>query len=299
MRRRLQRGFTLIELLVVIAIIGILMALLLPAVQKVREAANRASCGTNLNQFAVAFHAFHNDYNCFPHGGEHWSFAPEYLSVGNPKATTKQGNDPLGQRAGWGFQILPYIEQTSVYTGLGMPTVAAAQIQAISTPIKTFFCPSRRGPQVFVGAAWYGPPGTYGHAQTDYAASNHENTGVVRRWRQGACTTSDLRDGSHVTFMLGDKRLRINALGGFQSDDNEGYTSGWDHDVMRFTNRPPLPDYNASGGDGNQRFGGSHVEGFNMVMCDRSLKYMRYSVDPQVFLWMGHRNDGQSFSLPE
>ena len=92
------RGFTLIELLVVIAIIALLMALLLPAIQKVREAANKMLCASNLRQIGVAMHNYHNDYKCLP---------PGFVSSLAP------GNDTP---AGWGglFFLLPYIEKDNI-----------------------------------------------------------------------------------------------------------------------------------------------------------------------------------------
>src|SRR5437773_3843562 len=104
-----RRGFTLIELLVVIAIIAILIALLVPAVQKVREAAARTRCINNLKQMGLAFHGYHDVYKAFPSGGLTW--------VGNSR--TFEGNVPAGHDAqvwGWGFQILPYIEQMPIWS---------------------------------------------------------------------------------------------------------------------------------------------------------------------------------------
>src|SRR5262249_11699614 len=141
---------------------AILIGLLLPAVQKVREAAARIQCTNNLKQFGVACHNHHDTYGYLPNGGQGWWFAPDYINVGSP-AVGKQ------QRAGWGVHILPFIEQDNAWKGSNTGSIAAAQIQVIGAPIKTFFCPSRRGPQNPSTGAWYGPGGTYPHAMTDYA----------------------------------------------------------------------------------------------------------------------------------
>ena len=101
-----ERGFTLIELLVVIAIIGVVIALLLPAVQKVREAANRMKCSNHLKQLALACHLYHDHYLRFPPGGK-W----------NPPDTTGAGMI-RADRGSWLFLILPYVEQGNVYNPL-------------------------------------------------------------------------------------------------------------------------------------------------------------------------------------
>src|SRR6516164_5153659 len=137
--RRHRSGFTLIELLVVIAIIAILTGLLLPAVQKVRDAANRAQCQNNLKQIGLAFHNHHDQMGYFPSGGWDWWYTPTYLN-GQP-ATGKS------QQAGWGFQILPFLEATNTWRGGQAGNDFDRALTAVGTPNPVFFCPSRRGIQ--------------------------------------------------------------------------------------------------------------------------------------------------------
>src|SRR5215471_13177980 len=117
-------GFTLIELLVVIAIISVLMALLLPAVQRVREAGSRASCANNLHQIGLAFHMYHDNYGKLP---------PNRLS---------------DLHATWAVLILPYVEQSNLYAQWDLVKFYYDQSDvARLTQVPTYFCPSRRTAQ--------------------------------------------------------------------------------------------------------------------------------------------------------
>jgi prepilin-type N-terminal cleavage/methylation domain-containing protein/prepilin-type processing-associated H-X9-DG protein len=310
-----KRGFTLIELLVVIAIIAILIGLLVPAVQKVRDAANRAQCQNNLKQIGLAFHNHHDTYKTLPHGGRQWGFPPTFLN-GVPQVQERQF-------AGWGFQILPFVEQANVWKGSGQPNDYEMAKQAIQAVVPIYYCPARRGAQRLPAnqTDWYlfnnypyhtmnKKQESFGHGTTDYAASNIENNGVVRRLdgsykpndntppRQPVImptfkglTMAQLFDGTSSTFFAGDKRLNVRSINNYQNDDNEGYSSGWDHDVIRRTNRAPLPDVPGQAGD--ERFGSSHTGGFNMLYGDGSVRMLTYNISVVMFHRMGRTDDGE------
>jgi prepilin-type processing-associated H-X9-DG protein len=199
---------------------------------------------------------------------------------------------PPNQTGGWGFQILPYIEGDNLWKGGGGTTTDQCAIIAMSTPTKIFFCPSRRAPMVITGGNWYGPAGTYGHAMTDYAAGNLENTGVMAYGWVGN-RFADITDGTSNTLLLGDKRMDLTYLGQFQSDDNEGYSDGWDHDVERLTTAQPAPDTHNGSGWGEEKFSSSHTGGFNIVLADGSVRFVSYSISLQTFSALGTRNGGE------
>jgi prepilin-type N-terminal cleavage/methylation domain-containing protein/prepilin-type processing-associated H-X9-DG protein len=283
-----RRAFTLIELLVVIAIIGVLIGLLVPAVQQVRESASRLQCQNNLKQIGLAFHTHHDGLKAFPTGGWEWWSTPTYVN-GQPLTGEFQ-------RAGWGFQILPYIEASNTWRGGGATNDLDRIRIAVGTPNVLFFCPSRRGPQTVT----FSDPGYLDGipvttALCDYGASNYEETGVVRY--RYPTRIRDIRDGTSNTLLVGEKRLNLFKLGQPQADDDTGYASGFDADVIRRTDRAPAPDYSAASGDGDYRFGSSHNGQFNVVFADGSVRSLLYTIDPVVFSYLGNKADGQPVNV--
>jgi prepilin-type N-terminal cleavage/methylation domain-containing protein/prepilin-type processing-associated H-X9-DG protein len=284
-----RSAFTLIELLVVIAIIGVLMGLLLPAVQKVREAANRITCQNHLRQIGLAFHNHHDTLRYFPTGGWYSYSPPTYIS-GRPAVGAEQ-------QAGWGFQILPYIEADNAWRGGSAPTDALRAVTAIGAANPIFFCPSRRPPQVVTYKDNYQPPLTGGpidHALCDYAASNKEGTGVIKQFKPNRM--ADITDGTSNTLMVSEKRLNIAFLGSKQTDDNQGYTVGFNLDTVRKTSRAPAQDYSAPIGDGGGLFGSSHPGRLNAVFADGSVRPISYDIDKNLFNLLGNKSDGQVVS---
>lgn len=271
----------MIELLVVVAVIGILVSLLLPAVQSARESARLTQCRNNLKQLALAFHNHHDQHLFFPTGGWEWYSAPTYIN-GTPAVGEEQ-------QAGWGFQILPYIEAEAVW--LSDP------VTAIATTNPVFFCPTRRSPQTVEYMDNYVPPLTGGmltHALCDYAASNHSGTGVVQQFTP--LRFRDVRDGTSNTILIGEKRMNVRLLGQPQDDDNEGYTAGFNSDTIRKTfEHEPRPDRRLGpGSNGDFRFGSSHPGVFLVALTDGSVRGINYGIDQDVFGYLGDRADGQT-----
>src|SRR5688572_26746585 len=152
-----RKAFTLIELLVVIAIIGILVALLLPAVQAAREAGRRTQCTNHIKQMMLAMHNLESAKKCFPSGGiAPYASIENYLSDSSPTNPNPQGQ-PLGpdrQGLSWAYQILPYLEEAAAYN-----LKRADDLNSLI--ITAYHCPSKRGPTRSI----------YGAELMDYAAA--------------------------------------------------------------------------------------------------------------------------------
>ena len=203
--RRTSAGFTLIELLVVIAIIGVLVALLLPAVQQAREAARRTQCKNNLKQIGLALHSYHDIHLTFP---------PGYLSRFDNAA-----ND-LGPGWGWGAMILPQIEQGPLFNqinfnvGIEQPLNTTSRLQKLTV----FLCPSDVAPDRWQVVQRNPATGTFIANLCEVASANYvgmfgtfepgvDGDGLL--FRNGRIGFKDMTDGSSSTLVVGERSFRL------------------------------------------------------------------------------------------
>lgn len=290
-----RRAFTLIEVIVVIALVAILIALLIPAVQKMREAAARAECQNHLKQLGLGCQLHHDQHGFFPTAGDGWGSPPTFVG-GIPAIGNRQG-------AGWGFQVLPYIEAESVWLGGNATTDYDRQRYIVGVLNPIFFCPSRRQPMTLTYVDLYiskGSSDPVTHALIDYAANNlDDDTGAVRaNWMGPPVRFTDITDGASTTLLIGERRMNLYYIGrGNRSDDNEGYSAGNDWDTMRNANYPPSADTNEPTSEkGFAGFGASHTTGLNILFADGSCRLIIYDIDPVIFARLGTRADGQPIS---
>jgi prepilin-type N-terminal cleavage/methylation domain-containing protein/prepilin-type processing-associated H-X9-DG protein len=304
------RGFSLVELLVVIAIVGILIALVLPAVQGAREAARRAQCINNLKQIGLASLNFYEAGHAMPTGG-----ADHASSV-----TRGPGGHvafPPKQQIGWMVQILAFLEESPVQD-------IQNEMVLRSKPIACYFCPSRRGPTTKPHAYGGGQaamndycavtgPGNSWH----YASSDYPNIEVVVH-HPAVCRMKDIVDGTSKSAMFSEKRLFLEAYTEAHPDswhDNQGYYQGWDADTIRMTScapadvglgpttawlcqpamdTPAKPGWNANESTeyGNS-LGSAHAGGVNMVFADGSVRMISYEIDRTLLDALSNRRDGK------
>ncbi len=300
---RERKGFTLIELLVVIAIIAILIALLVPAVQKVREAAAITQCRNNLKQIGLAFQNHHDTFKVMPSGGLDWTSNNNRTVAGGTPA------DYSTQAWGWAYQILPYLEQGNLWATPSDFTVA-------STPVEMYICPSLRGPKIWAYSQ-NGDTTTTERAMMDYTcnggtwgawsvalAGNKWDGPIVPSWSANHQLRRiiDILDGTSNTLLVGEKYLSgSGALTGPTCNDDQGYVDGWDNDAICFANGangaagpvvlPSRIDINVGGVCGLS-FGSIHPQFFISVFCDGSVHTVGYDIGATVYTNILSINDG-------
>jgi prepilin-type N-terminal cleavage/methylation domain-containing protein len=273
MLRRL-RGFTLIELLVVIAIIAILISLLLPAVQKVREAAARIQCANNLKQIALGCHSFENVYKRMP----------------------VDGGDPQLDWRGWMDTVLPFIEQQNVYNQQFYPRVGEV--------IPIYMCPSNPmgGPLIY-------SPGPWQWACTDYVAitglTYYDGLGIINT--QNPVRITGIIDGTSNTLLLGERPPGTDLFWGWWGettgiDECTGVANQWAYYYQDQNGNPcPPPPYYFGMANGiptnpcnfNQLWSG-HTAGSNFALGDGSVRFMTYSAS-SILPAMATRAGGEVF----
>jgi prepilin-type N-terminal cleavage/methylation domain-containing protein/prepilin-type processing-associated H-X9-DG protein len=332
-KTRRRHGFTLIELLVVIAIIAVLIGLLLSAVQKVREAANRAKCANNLKQLALACHNYHDVYGYLPPGGTH-----------NPPGDSRYN------QGGWNVYVLPFMEQENLFRqipNLGVPfqnAIPEAFAAGIIPPKLPYLrCPSdgsdldlpltnyagSQGPQ-----CWRGDCGADNDPHQRYCngTSDDPPRPLDPPTYSGYAASANLgrtQDASQVRGMFGTWGPRINfasasddglsntlLLGEFLPSQNRTRHRYWgvagpgralstiipinyratDYFEADGCTAAPLRYYaNANVADG---FRSRHPGGVNFAMADGSVRFVSQTIDHQTFQYLGCRDDGQVVNWP-
>jgi len=303
--KRSRSAFTLIELLVVIAIISVLVALLVPAVQKVREAAARIQCANNLKQIGLATHNFH-DSNKF--------VVPAWIGDNTL--------DPDGW-ASWAVLLLPHLEQSSAYQQWDLRYPASKQpASAYQQQLAVYRCPSRpafvRSINDFVpdggGLSDYGAAfGTDANGSNSNGAvipiANMANSvtldssgnPVVLSWR-GQFGLQGISDGTSNTLLFGEKHVRPNSLRG--KNEDRSIFGGQNNSIRRMAGigangdiRPLRAPQDQTGVDANSSFGGPHAGVCQFVFADGTVRAVPIGIDLQVLSYLIIRNDGQVVAI--
>jgi prepilin-type N-terminal cleavage/methylation domain-containing protein/prepilin-type processing-associated H-X9-DG protein len=301
-------AFTLVELLVVITIIGILIALLLPAVQAARESARNMQCTNNLKQIGLSCLSHEQARGFFPTAG--WSAA---TGIGFIAADPDLGDD-IGQPGGWIFNILPYLEQQAIHDlGAGKTDAEKRPLfaQREQTPLTGMGCPSRRPvgtlrpidpthSPINCDTLARGAKGDYAGNAGDAVSPESANTNTGIFYHKSTTRVAEITDGLSNTYLVGEKAISPDyyETGESGGDDDTLYI-GANCDVLRSTypgtaDAPKSPLQDQPGVEDPWRFGSAHAGGLNMSFCDGSVRSITYLIDLETHRCLGNRADGSA-----